>query len=377
LFCFNQLTTSGATALGYDSRGNLTNSGSSTYTYNAENRMVTGPAGFYLTYEPGGQNRILQLYTPSTDIRFAYWGPHMVAEMTGGVIQRRYVFGPGDDAPLVWYEGAGTTNRRWLIPDERGSIIAVTNASGVVTNVNRYDDYGVPASTNAGRFQYTGQAWLPELQMYYYKARIYAPTLGRFLQTDPTGYDDGPNWYDYVGGDPVNNSDPTGLEGCCYGPEGYRLPQMEAPSLSTLGNAILAIAIAFDIVNSPLSPGPDASIAGAAARGALSRTEQAAARAEVRAGRYEFPDKTAGGKPYVGQSGNVPARLADHTRAGRLELGAARTTPVTGGKAAREVSEHRRIQQITGGKPARESDAVSNKVDPIGPKRRHLLKEGD
>jgi RHS repeat-associated protein len=113
---------------------------------------------------------------------------------------------------LVWYEGAGTTDKRWLIPDERGSIIAVTNASGAVTNVNRYDDYGVPASTNAGRFQYTGQAWLPELQMYYYKARIYAPALGRFLQTDPTGYDDGPNWYDYVGGDPVNKTDPTGLE---------------------------------------------------------------------------------------------------------------------------------------------------------------------
>ncbi|MEP5724849.1 MAG: RHS repeat-associated core domain-containing protein [Erythrobacter sp.] len=38
-----------------------------------------------------------------------------------------------------------------------------------------------------GRFRYTGQAWLPELEMYYYKARIYSPKLGRFLQTDPIG----------------------------------------------------------------------------------------------------------------------------------------------------------------------------------------------
>jgi RHS repeat-associated protein len=83
--------------------------------------------------------------------------------------------------------------------------------------VNSYDPYGIPASTNVGRFQYTGQAWLPELQMYYYKARIYAPSLGRFMQTDPTGYDDGPNWYDYVGGDPVNKSDPTGLESAGMG----------------------------------------------------------------------------------------------------------------------------------------------------------------
>ncbi len=47
--------------------------------------------------------------------------------------------------------------------------------------------------------------------MYYYKARIYSPTLGRFLQTDPIGYGDGLNWYNYVGGDPVNATDPSGF----------------------------------------------------------------------------------------------------------------------------------------------------------------------
>lgn len=87
-------------------------------------------------------------------------------------------------------------------------------------------------------------------------------------------------------------------------------------------------------------------------------------------GIYEFPDQAAGGKPYVGQSGNVSNRLKRHEAAGRLKPGTEATTPVPGGKTAREIAEHKRIQELTGGQRAKASDAVSNKLDPIGPGRR-------
>jgi RHS repeat-associated protein len=110
--------------------------------------------------------------------------------------------------------------RQTLVPDIQGSITATLDSGGTLTRI-AYGAFGESASAVASGAgpRYTARRLDPETAtagaqpsgLYYYRARTYSPTWGRFLQPDPIGTAGGINLYAYVNNDPLNLTDPTGL----------------------------------------------------------------------------------------------------------------------------------------------------------------------
>jgi RHS repeat-associated protein len=118
--------------------------------------------------------------------------------------------------------GETETNTYYYLKDHLGSVIGITDESGNLVesytydawgNVTVYDASGTEISESAigNRYTFQGREISWATGLYYFRARWYDATTGRFLSKDPIGISGGLNQYVFVGNNPVNFIDPTGL----------------------------------------------------------------------------------------------------------------------------------------------------------------------
>jgi RHS repeat-associated protein len=209
----------------------------------------------------------------------------------------------------------------------------------------------------------------------YFGARYYASSMGRWLSPDwsakeePVPYAklDDPqslNLYGYLSNNPLSGVDADGHDGPDCGCPTLQLPQLPTKQDLQVAAAVVLTVGYMAIHNlNPLnvfhSDAPAGTTAGATTEGT-----------------YEFPDATAPGKTYVGQSSNVPRRLGEHEASGKKGSETeAKTKPVNGGKTARELAETKRIKDL-GGTSGKEGSQTSNKRLPVSDKRMEKIKNG-
>ncbi|GAB5443819.1 MAG: hypothetical protein Fues2KO_41680 [Fuerstiella sp.] len=137
-----------------------------------------------------------------------------------GTLVERLLHGPQVDQVLASEDASGDV--QWFLGDHLGTIRDVVEYdsgtdSTTVVNHLQYSSFGQitsqTSSVNEPRYAFTGREWDADADLYYYRARWYDPTVGRFISEDPIGFAAGDvNVSRYVGNTATTEVDPTGLE---------------------------------------------------------------------------------------------------------------------------------------------------------------------
>jgi len=205
----NRLVQRGAAALTYDAAGNLTSDGVNTYTWDARGQLASISGGVAASFQYDAFGRRVAKTVGGQSTSYLYDGANVVQEQAGGVASANLLNG-GIDEVFTRTDSLGSGG---LLRGGAGSTLALTDGAGAVQTEYSYDPFGATTTSGAASGhsgQYTGRE-NDGTGLYYYRARYYSPALQRFISEDPIGLAGGINLYAYVGNDPVNRTDPSGL----------------------------------------------------------------------------------------------------------------------------------------------------------------------
>ena len=238
----NQLSSDGTYNYTYDNAGNLTEKTTIstgayvTYTWDYRNRLTDVQAynssnvlQSHVHYVYDVIDRLIERQvdptgggTYSTTQAFIYdaSGNVVLVYNGSGTLTDRMLNGPGANNALADENGSGTVS--WFLKDRQGTtndVIQYNSSTNTTTVVDHlvYGAFGnITSQTNSAYqplFAYTGQMWDSAAGLYYYHARWFDPSTGRFISQDPIGFVAGDaNLYRYVGNNAMNANDPTGKD---------------------------------------------------------------------------------------------------------------------------------------------------------------------
>jgi RHS repeat-associated protein len=204
----------------YDADGNTMQSVGLGYAYDFENHLVQ-QAGLTIVYDGDG-NRVAKT-SPSGMTQFLVdmLNPtgyaQVMEELQTGAVTRTYTWG------LELISERQPTNSTlvtsFYVFDGHGSVRALTDSTGAVTDTYDYDAFGNllhSTGTTPNNYLYSGEQFDPDLNLYYNRGRYLNTSTGRFWSMDSYEGDDKEptslHKYLYVGGDPVNRLDPSGRD---------------------------------------------------------------------------------------------------------------------------------------------------------------------
>jgi RHS repeat-associated protein len=203
-----------SSTLTYDLNGNMTNDGTNSYSWDAENRMIK------ITYP--GTNNFSSFVYDGLDRNVS------IVETTAGSVTSTKMFvwsknqrsesRDGSGTLLSQYFGRGQVNvstKYFCGVDNLGSIREMTNNSGGIQGQYQFDPFGQTtklSETVPSDFGYAGYYLHSRSGLNFTRTRAYQSTLARFINRDPQGEDGGSNLFAYARNYPTNAVDPSGLQ---------------------------------------------------------------------------------------------------------------------------------------------------------------------